>query len=498
MTHPTSRRKFLGLSALGLAAAAVPEMARPAAATTEPAAPVPLAPVTLASANESPNSPEISVWETSGDQRFAAAPQITWRSAARKPSADQIHLDPGTKFQEILGFGGAFTDAACYTFNQLAPAERGKLFHELFHPSEMGLSVGRICVGSSDYSTKLYSYDDGEADPDLARFSIEHDREYILPMLREARGANPDLFLFSSPWSPPGWVKSNGSMLGGCMRHTYMPSYANYFLRFLRAYEAEGVVVQAVTVQNEVDTDQDGSMPACAWPQDYEADFVTMHLGPLFERSGVKTKIWIIDHNYNLWGRAMGELETPDMLKFTNAIAWHGYVGQPEWINRVQDAFPGVEMYWTEGGPDYTAPGYLNEWSAWGETFTTILRNCCRSITTWNFATNEHGRPYVGAGGSGVGGAMIINSVTKKISYSGMFWALGHFSRFVQRGARRIDSQSTAKTLSHCSLENPDGSLVAVLTNPGHERTCALKLGTKVASVKLPGNSVVTLKSSRL
>jgi glucosylceramidase len=362
----------------------------------------------------------------------------------------------------------------------------------------MGLNVCRTCIGSADSAATVYSYDEGDVDPDLTRFSIEHDREYILPILREARGVNPDLFLFSSPWSPPGWMKSNGSMLGGCMRHTYMPSYANYFLKFLRAYEAEGVVVQAVTVQNEVDTDEDGSMPACAWPQDYEADFVTMHLGPLFERSGVRTKIWIIDHSYNLWGRAMGELETPDMLKFTNAIAWHGYEGQPEWINRVQDAFPGVEMYWTEGGPDYTAPGYLNEWSAWGETFTTILRNCCRSITTWNFATNEHGRPYVGAGGSGVGGAMIINSVTKKISYSGMFWALGHFSRFVQRGARRIDSQSTAKTLSHCSLENPDGSLVAVLTNPGHERTCALKLGTKVASVKLPGNSVVTLKSSRL
>jgi len=317
-------------------------------------------------------------------------------------------------------------------------------------------------------------------------------------MLREARGRNPDLFLFSSPWSPPGWMKSNGSMLGGCMRHTYMPAYANYFLKFLRGYEAEGVPVQAVTVQNEVDADQDGGMPACAWPQDYEADFVTMHLGPLLERSGVKTKIWIIDHNYNLWGRAMGELETPDMLKYTNAIAWHGYVGEPEWINRVQDAFPEVEMYWTEGGPDYKAPDYLREWANWGQTFTRILRNCCRSITTWNFATNEHGRPYVGIGSSGVGGTMIIDSRTKRISYSGMFWALGHFSRFVRRGAHRIDSQSAAQQLYHCAFENPDGSLVVVITNPGLERTCELRLGDKVANLALPGNSVVTVTSPRL
>ena len=137
------------------------------------------------------------------------------------------------KFQEILGFGGAFTDATCYTFDQLEPAAREQLFHEMFHPSEMGLSVCRICVGSSDYSTKLYSFDDGEADPDLTRFSIEHDREYILPILRQARQANPDMFLFSSPWSPPGWMKFNGTMLGGSMRNHYFPAYAQYFRKFL-------------------------------------------------------------------------------------------------------------------------------------------------------------------------------------------------------------------------------------------------------------------------
>src|SRR5205807_6166372 len=162
-------------------------------------------------------------------------------------------------------FGASFTDAACYTLNRLDPAVREKLFHELFHPSEMGLSVYRTCIGSSDYSPKVYSYDDGEEpDPDLTRFSIQHDREYILPMLREARKANPDLFLFSTPWSPPGWMKSNNSMLGGNMQRKHMSSYANYFVKFLRGYEAEGVPVQAISVQNEVDTDQDGRMPACS------------------------------------------------------------------------------------------------------------------------------------------------------------------------------------------------------------------------------------------
>src|SRR5271155_4012054 len=297
MTRRTSRRDFLELSALGLAAAVAPGESVQSASV-----------VTGEEHQSLPVSPEISVWVTSGDDRFAAAPKARWSPASQTPSNDHIRLNPRAKFQQILGFGGAFTDATCYTFNRLAPPAREQLFHEMFHSSELGLSTGRICVGSSDYSTKIYSFDDGEADPDLTRFSIEHDREYILPVLRQARRVNPDLFLFSTPWSPPGWMKFNGSLLGGCMRHAYMPSYANYFVKFLQSYEAEGVPVQAITVQNEVDADQQGLMPQCFWPQDYEADFVSLHLGPQFERSGVKTKIWIIDHNYNLWGRAIAEL----------------------------------------------------------------------------------------------------------------------------------------------------------------------------------------------
>jgi glucosylceramidase len=277
------------------------------------------------------------------------------------------------------------------------------------------------------------------------------------------------------------------------MRHTYMSSYADYFLRFLRAYEAAGVPVHAVTVQNEVDADQDGTMPACAWPQDYEADFVTMHLGPLFQRAGVNTKIWIIDHNYNLWGRAIGELETPDVRKYTNAIAWHGYEGEPEWIQRVQTAFPDAEMYWTEGGPDYTSPTYQTEWAKWGATFCGILRNCCRSITVWTLLSDEHGRPYTSSGGSGVGGTMLMSSKTKEISYSGMFWALGHFSRFVQRGATRIGSEGAQKDLHHCAFENPDGSFIVVISNQAGERKCQLRLADRIAEVSLAADCITTL-----
>jgi glucosylceramidase len=178
-------------------------------------------------------------------------------------SGDVVEIQPQQQFQEILGFGAAFTDAACYMFRQLGEADRDRLLHELFHPSELGLNVCRTCFGASDYTTEMYSFDEGEPDPELKRFSINHDRAYLLPVLRAARKANPDLFLFSTPWSPPGWMKANSSMLGGSMRKKSFPAYAQYFVKFLQAYAAEGVPIQAVTSQNEVDTDQDGRMPAC-------------------------------------------------------------------------------------------------------------------------------------------------------------------------------------------------------------------------------------------
>jgi glucosylceramidase len=480
VTQKTSRREFLEISALGLAAASVPAK---------------LAPASVASTTVAGVAPqmgaEISVWVTAGEERYASAPHIQWGAASGGTLTDQIQLDPSKKFQDILGFGGAFTDATCFTLNRLAPDTREKLLHEMFHPSEMALSVCRTCIGASDYSASLYSFDDGEADPTLARFSIDHDRAYILPVLREARKANPDLFLFSSPWSPPGWMKFNGSMLGGSMRNHYLPAYAQYMLKFLQGYAAEGVPIQAVTSQNEVDTDQDGKMPACLWPQEYEMAFVSQHLGPLLERSGVPTKIWILDHNYNLWGRVVDELEDDALRKYADGVAWHGYVGTPEMMSKVRDAFPDKPMYWTEGGADYDDPEYLTDWCRWGGTFSAVLRNWSRSITSWNLALDERGKPNIGP--FSCGGLVTINSQTREITRSGMFWAFAHFSRMIRRGARRFESQSAAAELSHIALENPNGQRVVVLTNAGAARIVELRVADKAARVQLKEKSLTTL-----
>lgn len=471
MSSEQSRRNFLKLSALGLAATTTAKIAFPTSAHAEPEG-------------------EITVRVTGGQQRYASAPPLAWR-ASNQAGDNTIALDPATKFQELLGFGAAFTDAACYTFNRLSASERAPLFHELFHPSEMALNVCRTCIGASDYSTEVFSYDEGEPDPEMKRFSIAHDQAYVLPILREARKANPDLFLFSSPWSPPGWMKAGGSMLGGSMRQRFFAPYAQYFLKFLQAYAAEGVPVQAVTVQNEVDTDQDGRMPACSWPQEYEIGFVKNHLGPVLQQNGLSTKIWILDHNYNLWGRAVAELDDPDLRKFCNAIAFHGYVGTPDMMTKAHQVHPDAQMYWTEGGPDYTASDYATDWANWGQTFTQVLRNWCQSITGWNLALDEKGRPDIGP--FTCGGMVTIHSQTKEITRSGQYWAFTHFSRNIRRGAKRFDSSGKLTGVDHVGFENPDGRKVLVVTNSGTARTVTLRQGNKSADISLPPDSLSTL-----
>jgi len=421
--------------------------------------------------------------------RYASAPSLAWR-AGEAAGGNVISLDPSKKFQDVLGFGAAFTDAACFTFQQLPGTTRDQLFHELFHPSEMGLNVCRTCVGASDYSTELFSYDEGDSDPDMKRFSIAHDRTNVLPVLRLARKENPDLFLFSSPWSPPGWMKAGGSMLGGSMRQRYFGAYAQYLLKFLQAYAAEGVPVQALTVQNEVDTDQDARMSACIWAQEYEIGFVKNHLGPLLEKNGVSTKIWILDHNYNLWGRAVDELEDPDLRKYSNDVAFHGYVGTPDMMSKVHDAYPDARLYWTEGGPSYDAPDYQTDWAKWAGTFTDAMRNWCRSVTGWNLALDEKGRPNIGP--FNCGGLVTIHSQTKEIARSGQYWAFAHFSRAVRRGAVRFDSASTLTDVGHIAFANPDGQKVVVVTNPGPARTATLQLASQIADVALAADSVTT------
>jgi len=434
---------------------------------------------------------DIATWVTSAQRKHGAGARLNWAVSNTQPPGDVVVIQPQQQFQEILGFGAAFTDASCYMFQQLNEDDREKLLHELFHPSELGLNVCRTCIGASDYSTEMYSFDEGEPDPELKRFSIDHDKPYLLPALRAARKANPDLFLFSTPWSPPGWMKANSSMLGGSMRKKSLPPYAQYFVKFLQAYAAEGVQIQAVTSQNEVDTDQDGRMPACLWGQEYEIEFISKHLGPALQAADLSTKIWLLDHNYNLWGRVICSLDDPEVRKYCNSVAWHGYAGTVDMMSKAHAAHSNVSMHWTEGGPDYTSPTYLTDWVSWTKIFSEALQNWCGSITGWNLALDEKGRPNIGP--FPCGGLVTIHSQTKEITRSGQYWAFAHFSKAIRRGAKRVGTTCNSSTLSHVGCQNPGGDTVVVLGNSGAARPVILRLGTNWANLSLEADSVTTL-----
>ncbi len=439
-------------------------------------------------------APRIRAWITTGEERFKELAVQPWQAASGAPSSG-VEIDPTQRFQSILGFGGAFTDASCYLFSRMEPAQRQQLMEELVGAQGLRLSVGRTCIGASDYSRSAYSFDDSPVpDPELKNFSIAHDRNYILPVLRDALRANPELFLFSAPWSPPGWMKSSGSLLGGSMRKKYLSSYARYFVKFLEAYQAEGVRIGAVTTQNEVDTDQDGRMPAALWGQEYEANFIGEFLGPALRNASLGTKIWVLDHNYDLWGRAMDELSNPAVFQYVDGVAWHGYVGSPDAMTRVHNAFPTKHAYWTEGGPDISAPDYATDWAKWSGTYAGILKNWARCIVAWNLVLDEKGTPNIGP--FSCGGVVTLDSRTQQLTRSGQYWAFAHYSKAVRRGARVIATKGTLAGIDHVAFANPDGDYVLVLTNQGEEQAIDCRFEGKRLNLNLPRNSIVTLQWS--
>ncbi len=468
-----NRRDFLKLSAAGTLAAALPD-------------------VLHALPGDSPAG-SIDVWTTAGSQRHAQQKPLRWQAAGSGAPVNPISVDSAKQAQEILGFGAAFTDAACYTLNRLDADVRKNLMREMFDPSGMGLSVSRICIGSSDYSRSVYSFDDSDTpDPELTKFSIDHDKAYILPILREVRAVNPGMWLMGSPWSPPGWMKRPNSMMGGVLSQRNFGVYARYFEKFLDGYAAEGVRVNSVTSQNEVDTDQDGNMPACAWPQEFEIGFVRDHLGPMMVKAKNPADIWILDHNYDLWGRAICMLEKEEMRKFVKGVAWHGYVGTPGGMTRVKKAFPQVDQFWTEGGPFYDNPVYATEWDKWASDFTDILRNQARCIITWNYALDEVGKPNIGP--FNCAGAVTIHSKTREITRGGIFWALAHFSTHIRRGAKIVQSSGEVADVKHVAARNPDGKMAAVLTNSAKSaKSVTLVAGGSNVVVELAPQSVSTL-----
>lgn len=465
-----TRRDFLSMGTLTAAAVVTPRWAYAASASNF----------------------QTRIWRTTSLEKHAEQAIVPeWRTSSPDARPDVI-INAGRAYQPVLGFGAALTGSSCYLLNRLPPAQRACLLHELYSPAAMNLSVGRCCIGSSDYALRAYNFDDTAGDIDLSYFSVAHDEAFILPMLRQIRAVRPDMFLHASPWSPPGWMKVYGSMLGGWMREKYLAPYAEYFVKFLEAYRSAGVPVDAVCTQNEPETDQHGRMPACIWPPEMEATFIRDHLGPRIRATPAisKTRIWLLDYNYVLWKRVDWQLQDARLASFVDGVAWHGYEGDPAQMSELERRHPAVPLYFTEWG-DHLSDPYGSDWAKWAHNIAAILTNWCRNITLWNILLNESGEPRIGPyNGAGM---LILNSKTGELVRTGEFWALYHYSAHIQRNAHRIHSEAGDTNFTQIAFRNPDDEMVLVLTNQAYPRSVQVQHGQRTIEIPLPENSVTTV-----
>jgi glucosylceramidase len=438
---------------------------------------------------------------TTGDKAklLAKEPDVRISVGEQQGVTTRIDVDTATTYQEMVGFGASITDASAWLIQtKLSPAQRNALLQDLFSPtSGIGLSFTRLTIGASDFSRSHYSFDDvptGERDTALARFSIEPNRAEVLPVVKRALAINPSLTVMASPWSAPGWMKTTGSLIKGTLRPDAYPAFAQYLRRYIQAYEAEGVPIFAITVQNEPHFEPD-DYPGMRLTPAQRADFLKNHLGPLFERSGIRTRILDWDHNWDEPDSPLAVLADSVARRYVSGVAWHCYKGDVAAQTPVHDAYPDKDTYFTECSGGNWAPKWADN-LVW-YTRTLIIgatRGWAKGVLLWNLALDESHGPHLGGCGD-CRGVVTIDSTTGAVTRNEEYYALAHASRFVRPGARRVASSSGVDGLETVAFRNADdGSKVLIVVNTAPaERTFAVRSGGRSFRYVLPAGAVATL-----
>lgn len=428
----------------------------------------------------------------------------------------QITVNDSQRYQKIDGFGASLTDAAAWLFAKKLPEKMtDATFEDLFNPKHgIGLSFLRQPIGSSDLSVTFYSYDDlckqttkacttppGVADPELKHFSLAHDQEYILPLLKKALAINPNIHVMLTPWSPPGWMKSSGSMLGlnpvtkkpSTLLPKYYTAYANYLVKTIDGYQAAGVPVYALSVQNE---------PLYAPPTysgmlmtaQEQIAFLDKALAPALAAAHLTTKVMVYDHNWDHPEYPVTVLKNPKAYALAAGIAWHHYAGTPTVMTKVHNQFPHKGQWVTEASGGTWQKGNIVAQEA-AELIAT-MRNWSKSYVLWALATNQNHGPHVG-GCDNCRGVVTLNLTDPQnptVHREPDYYVLGQASKFVAPGAVRIGSNEPAGTdLKDVAFQNPDGRIVLYTLNAA-SRSQVFSIGFhgKTVTTIIPAGSVAT------
>jgi len=404
-----------------------------------------------------------------------------------------IMIDDDKTFQTIEGFGGSFTDAAAITFGKLPEDKQEQFLKACFDPVEgNGYNLCRTTIHSCDYSDEMYTYDDVKGDKDLKHFSIEHDQQYRIPMIKKAMEVSGgNLRFFASPWSPPPWMKTNNEMKhGGKLKPEYNQTWADYFVKYIEAYKAEGILMWGLTVQNEPMATQ--VWESCIFTAEEEKDFVKNYLGPTLHKNGlgdIKLMIW--DHNRGImYQRAEVAYEDPEASKYIWGTAFHWYVGDHfDNVRMVHDAFPDKKILYSEAGMG----GSWRSATNLARNIIMDLNNWSSGWVFWNLILDETNGPRHAGG---LYGTNIVNADLTKgtVTYNPPHYAFGHFSRFIKPGAKRLPCTSNNDDFIATAFINPDGKIAVVILNlKDAEQMAQIWIEEKAIKFTSPANGLTTM-----
>jgi glucosylceramidase len=441
-----------------------------------------------------PSGPsDVSFWLTKGDQSVLLQKQtVSLVFGNTSNNYNSIVVDSTQVFQTIDGFGYTLTSGSCDLINSLASTTKNDVLKELFGRDSNSISISylRISIGASDLSASVYSYDDmpaGQTDPNLQNFSLATDQNNVIPLLKQILSINPSVKILGTPWSPPVWMKDNGSSVGGSLRPEYYSTYANYLVKYIQAMKATGVTIDAITPQNEpLNPNNNPSMYMTAAQ---EADFIKNHLGPALQAAGLGTKIVLYDHNCDHPEYPTSILDDAVARPFVDGSAFHLYAGSIDALTSVHNAYPAKNVYFTE---QYTSStGNFGGDLKWHLKNVLIgsTRNWSRNVLEWNLANDPNFGPHTSGGCTTCKGALTIGAgITRNVAY----YIVAHASKFVPQGSQRIGSNIVG-SLQNVAFKTPDGKKVLIVENDGaSSQSFNIQFNGKWVTTTLDGGAVGT------
>ena len=466
--------------------------------------------------------PTVSVVQTNGDQSALLTPQPSLNFSSGTSNQMAITVDDTVRYQTLEGVGASFTDSSAYlVWNKLSVAQRAQLMQDLFSTDGIHLSFLRQPMGATDLALTNYTYDDvapGATDPDMKQFSIAHDEAYIIPTIKQALSVNPQIKVFALPWSPPAWMKSGQSTNGGTLNPANFSALAKYFVKFVQAYEKDGIPINYIAVQNEP-MYETGGYPSMFMTQHDEAEFIEDHLGPALhagrdgqgfdhhdrddrddhhDADNVTPGILGYEHNWDNPLYAELLLRNQEVRPYLAGVSFHCYGGNSIAAqNAVHNLQPGTPIFFTECTGGSYAPNFAANLSYGVENFiVNVTRNWGKSVVLWNMALDQNAGPTVQHGCNNCRGVVTVDTSTTPatVQKNVEYYILGHLSKYVQTGAYRIDSNTFGSgSVEDVAFKNPDGSIAVIVLNAASTaNTFSLNWQGQSVTYTLPAGSAAT------